>query len=70
MGATVQGKQANVLGLDSLSILFNHRSFQKSDPFFPGIPEVFWKDSDPWKEWNWKVPLDNVDARPRFFFVV
>ena len=22
--------------------------------------EVFQKDPDPWKEWNWKVPLDTL----------
>ena len=42
---------ALVLGLDSLSILFNHRSFQKPGPFplsFRWFPEK----KDPWKEWG------------------
>ena len=30
-----------VLGVGSLSCLFNHRSFQKPVPVLPRIPEVF-----------------------------
>ena len=36
------------------TILFNHSSFPNL-PAFPGFPEVFWKDPDPWKERKWKV---------------
>ena len=37
--------------VDSLSILFNHRSVQKPDPF----AQDFWwcsRKKDPWKEWG------------------
>ena len=53
------------LGVDSLSILFNHRSFQKP-AVSPGFGVVLQKDSDAWKEWNWKVPL----GKPLNFRVV
>ena len=47
---------ANLLGLDSFSIIFNHRSFKP--PLFTRVSEVVEKDSDPWKEWKWKVPVE------------
>ena len=43
----------DILGVDSLSILFNHRSFQKPDPFSIGFRRSSRKiRSDPWKEWG------------------
>ena len=53
----VLSEWAAILGVDSLSILFNHRSFQKPDPFSLGFRR-FSRRKDPWKEWNWKVPLE------------
>ena len=44
------------LGVGSLSILFNHRSFQQ-----PSVSQGlswFCRKKDAWKEWKWKVPLD------------
>ena len=41
------------LGVDSLSILFNHPSFSKTGSVFPGR-------AAPWKEWKWKVPLGKM----------
>ena len=49
------------LAVDSfpiLSLLFNHRSVRKPD-LFPWVSDGFPKrNSDPWKEWKWKVPLE------------
>ena len=40
----------DILGVDSLSLLFNHGPFQKPmDLFSPWFPEVFEKDPEPWK---------------------
>ena len=33
-------------------LLSHHRCFSKTGSVFPGFPEVFWKDPDPWKEWG------------------
>ena len=49
--------RANGLGVDPFSILFNHPSFQKPEPFSLGFSRVSRK-KDPWKEWNWKVPIE------------
>ena len=45
------------VGVDCLSILFNHRSFQKPDPFSLGFIE---KSGSLDSEWNWKVPLEQL----------
>ena len=48
-----------VPGVESDSILFSHRSnYSKAGSVSPGVLMVFWKDSDPWKEWKWKCPLE------------
>ena len=39
------------LGVESSSILFSHRSFQKPDPFPQGFG-WFSRKKDPWKEWR------------------
>ena len=49
----------NILGVDSFSILSDHRSFQKPDPFPLGLLRSLRK-KDPWKEWKWKVPLETL----------
>ena len=54
--------QCHVLGVDSLSIRFNHRSFQKP-AVSPGPCVVFCRKKDAWKEWKWKVPLEMSLAR-------
>ena len=36
----------------------NSRACQKP-AVFPWFLQVFWKDPDFWKEWNWKVALEN-----------
>ena len=51
------GGGTSFLGLDSFSILFNHRSFQSPDPFSLGFCRFSGK-KDPWKEWKWKVPVE------------
>ena len=51
-----------VLGVDSFSILSNHRSFQKL-AVSPGVLMVFWKDSDPWVQNGWTCPPEKF---PRF----
>ena len=51
------GAQPQYSGVDSISILFNHCSFQKPIAF----PQAFWwfsRKKDPWKEWKWKLPLE------------
>ena len=48
---------AESLGVDSVSILFNHRSFQKLAAFFFRFPEVFWKEGS--LERMGKVPMEN-----------
>ena len=48
------------LGVDSLSILFNHRSFQKP-AVLPGFPEVFLKEGS--LERMGKVPLEKFQLR-------
>ena len=40
-----------VLGVDSISILFNHRSFQKQDLFPQGVG-WFFRKKNAWKEWG------------------
>ena len=52
-----------ILGVDSFSILFNHRSFQKPD-LFPPVDGLLKRNEDPWKEWKWKIPL--VGETPPF----
>ena len=51
LGVPSVGNAPNTLGVDSLSILFNHRSFQKPIAVFPGFGWVSRK-KDPWKEWG------------------
>ena len=43
--------KSGVLGVDSLSIIFNHRSFQQP-VVSPGLSMVSGKESDPRKEWG------------------
>ena len=50
--------RGELLGVDSSSILSNHRSFQKPIAVSPRFFMVSWKDSDPWTEWEWKVALE------------
>ena len=50
-------RAGNSLGVDSVSILFNHPSFQQPDPFSLKFRR-FSRKKDPWKEWTWKVPLE------------
>ena len=52
MGAhTTHMNNATVLGVDSLSFFFNHRSFQKPDLFPRGFG-WFFRKKDAWKEWG------------------
>ena len=43
--------------VDSLSIRFNHHSFQAPIAVSPGFWAVFWKENR-WKEWTGKLPLE------------
>ena len=56
-------------GVDSDSILFSHRSFQKPMAMSPGIL-VFLKDPNPWKEWKWKLPVDRLESVPLLWGLV
>ena len=42
----------NILGVDSLSILFNHRSLKKKTDASPGCEKWLPEKKDPWKEWG------------------
>ena len=48
---------AKILGVDSLSVLLKHRSFQEPDPFRVFMCFFQKRFGSLGSGWNWKVPL-------------